>query len=280
MRFFVGRLRLGAISLFALLAANSGAAQTGRGFVSAEAYAGGGRILYVGKIGGLERIEYDKPLTDLQKIGKPYRLVFDVSETIRGREVKRVELVLSLQITVYLEHMRDRAVELLLVGGPIRLDHYPAAEMGIEEQGAPAEGQWYQFRLLDPVEVAASSPEAAIAEQINTYYDSCRMFTHQFEIVAGKGAILDRVRAFVKKHPEPTPVVTMGIPNAFGALVGSPNAYCMLTLPVCAESKTALEAVRDDPGPILRRAKYHDGGPARDWLAAEAAKALSHFPSK
>lgn len=286
---FVHVLVAAAMSALLALAAASAEAQTGRTFVSAEAFAGAARILYVGKIVRLERIEYDKPLlTYAQKVGKPYRLVFAVSETIRGPEVKRLELVLSLQTTIYLECMRDRAVEIMLVGGPMRLDHYPAAEVGIEEQGAAAEGQWYQFRILEPVEVPASDPHAEIVEMLNEYYDSCRMFTHQFEIVTGKQAILQRVRAFVKKHPEPLRVTDVRVPNEFGALVGSPHAYCYITLPVCPETKATLEAMKSDPGPILRQIKAardkrpvepRDDGGLRSLLATEFDKALSNFPS-
>jgi len=277
-----------AFSAGVALSATSAEAQTERVFVSAEAFAGAARILYIGKIVGLDRIEYDKPLmTYAQKVGKPYRLVFEVSETIRGPEVKRLELVLSLQITIYLECMRDHAVEIMLVGGPTRLDHYPAAEVGIEEQGAAAEGQWYQFRILEPVEVPASDRYAPIVEMLNQYYDSCRMFTHQFEVVAGKKAILQRVRAFVKKYPEPLRVTNVGVPNEFGALVGHPNAYCFITLPVCPETKATLEVMKSDPGPILRQIKAardkrpvepRDDGGLRSWLATEFDKVLSNFP--
>jgi hypothetical protein len=61
---------------------------------------GQARIVHVGKIVELEPIEYGKPLTDKEKTGiKPYRLVFEVSETLRGDEVKRLELVLLPGIT-------------------------------------------------------------------------------------------------------------------------------------------------------------------------------------
>ncbi|MCY2967132.1 MAG: hypothetical protein NT069_26425, partial [Planctomycetota bacterium] len=136
---FYSRVWQGCLTLFrALLLASVpvvASAQVGRGFVSAEAYVGVGRVVYVGKILEIRQIDYGKPLTDTQKLGQPYRLVFEVSETIRGDEVKRLELVLSLQNTIYLEYMRDRSVEIMLVGGSTRLDRFPGAEVGIEEQG-------------------------------------------------------------------------------------------------------------------------------------------------
>jgi hypothetical protein len=256
----------------------SASAQIGRIFVSAEAYAGLSRVVYVGKIVGLERMEYEKPLTFTQKLGKPYRLVFEVDGTIRGNGGKRLELVLSLQTTIYLEYMRDHSVKIMLVGGPIRLDTFPGAEVGIEEQGKRLDGQWYQFRVLDPVELPKSGAERAIASQINTNYDSCRMFTDEFEIVVGGQAILKRARAFAKKYPKTLSSVTLRVPNEFGALCGDPNAYCGITLPVCPETKAALVALKDDPGLILRRIKSRDEGYNRSLLLTEVNKALAVFP--
>jgi hypothetical protein len=133
----------------------SASAQVGRIFVSAEAYAGVSRILYVGKIAELQRVDYEKPLTSIQKIGKPHRLVFEVGETIRGDEVRRLDLVLSLQSTHYLKYMRDHSLQIMLVGGPTRLDSFPRAEVAIEERGKRKIGEWYQFRVLDPSDVSA-----------------------------------------------------------------------------------------------------------------------------
>lgn len=280
------RIRQTVLGLLLALATTSAAGQTGRVFVSAEAYAGAARILYVGKIVGLERIEYDKPLTSTQRLGKPYRLVFEVNETIRGREEKRLELVLSLQNSIYLEYMRDHSAEIMLVGGPTRIDDYPAAEVGIEEQGAPAEGQWYQFRVLNPIKVVKTAPDAEIGEQINKYYDSCRMFTYEFETVRGKEEILQRVRAFAKKHPQPLKGILLHVPNEFGSRVGCPNAYCAISLPACPETKAVLEALKEDPGIILRQimvdeprtVERRDVGHIRSSLLTEIDKALSQFP--
>jgi hypothetical protein len=270
-------MRQGVLVLLLAMVPGSASAQVGRIFVSAEAYVGLSRVVYVGKIVGLERIEYEKPLTSTQKLGKPHRVVFEVGETIRGKEVKRLQLVLSLQNTIYLKYMRDHAVEIMLVGGPTRLNRYPSPVVGIEEQGKRVDGEWYYFRVLDPVKVPKAGDEAVIAAQINKSYDSCRMFTNEFEIVAGKQAILKRVRAFAKKHPKTLSGVMVRVPNEFGRLCGDPNAYCLIRLPVCPETKATLLALKKDPGLILRRIKSRDEKYNRSMLLTAVNKALAVF---
>lgn len=270
-------LRRGLFAILLAIAPTSALAQVGRIFVSAEAYVGAARGVHIGKIVELKPIEnYGKPLTEIQKIGKPHRLIFDVSETIRGAEVERLELVLSLQSTLYLDCMREHAAEVMLVAGPIRLDSYPSAEIGIEEQGNRVNGDWFQFRLLTPVELPETDDESReIVAQLNRNYDACRMFTNEFGLVAGRDQILKRARAFAEKHRKMLPVVTPVVPNEFGALCGSPNAYCGITLPVCPETKATLLALQNDPGVILRQIESRD----EDWNIAtirkEVAKALA-----
>ena len=270
-------IRQAVLALLLVLVPCSASAQVGRILVSAETYVGLSRVVYVGKIVGLERIEYKKPLTSTQKLGKPYRLVFQVAETIRGKKVKRLRLVLSLQSTSDLNYLRDHSVEIMLVGGQTRLNRYPGPEIGIEEQGKRVDGDWYYFRVLDPVEVPKSGEEAVIAAQINRSYDSCRMFTNELKIVAGKEAILKRVRAFAKKHPKGLSGVLLWVPNEFGALCGSPNAYCMIRLPVCSETKATLLGVKKDPGLILRRIKSRNEKYNRSTLLTAVNKALAVF---
>lgn len=257
-----------------------GWAQVGRGFVSVEAYVGLARVVHVGKIVELKQIEYDKPLTSTQQLGKPYRLVFQVSETIRGAGVERLELVLSLQSTHYLEYMREQSVEIMLVGGPNRLDRYASAKVGIEEQGRRVDGEWYQFRLLDPVKVPESGSEAEIAKQLNRRYDSCRMFTNELEIVVGREAILKRARAFAKANTKLLSAVSLRVPNEFGALCGDPNAYCLIMLPICPDTRKTLIALKDDPGLILRRIESHDENYNRSLLLDETEKSLAKFPER
>ncbi len=264
-------------------------AQVGRVFVSTEAYVGLARVVHVGRIVEFKQIEYLKPLTSTQKIGKPYRLVFEVSETIRGGAVKRLELVLSLQSTHFLALMREQSVEIMLVGGPNPIDSYPSAEVGIEEQGRRVDGEWYQFRLLDPVKVPKSRSEAAIASQLNESYDSCQMFTNELEIVVGREAILKRARAFAKENTKMVSAVLLYVPNEFGALCGHPNAYSAIMLPKCASTRKTLTALKNDPGIILRPIKSHieddnlarleaEDKNRRTRVLAETEKALAMFP--
>ncbi|MBS0204661.1 MAG: hypothetical protein JSS49_17290 [Planctomycetes bacterium] len=255
-----------------------GWAQVGRLFVSVEAYVGLARVVHVGKIVELKPIDYEQPLTSIQKLGKPHRLVLAVSETIRGDAAKRLELVLSLQVTYELEYLRDQSIEIMLVGGPDLIGSFPRAEVGIEEQGQRVDGQRYQFRLLGPVKVLESGNGKQIASQLNSAYDSGRMFTDELEVVAGREAILKRSRAFASEHTQILPEVTLMVPNEFGALCGRPNAFCLITLPVCPDTRKTLNALKNDPGLVLRHIKSPDEDYDRARLLAEIEKALAKFP--
>ncbi|MEM7012601.1 MAG: hypothetical protein AAF585_14085 [Verrucomicrobiota bacterium] len=266
-------------ALLLLLAPEMSHAQVGRLFVSAETYVGVSRVVHVGKITELTQIEYDEPLTELQEFGKPHRMVFEVSETIRGDAVDRLELVLSLQSKHDLEYMRDHSIEVMLVAGPDRLTRFPGAEIGIEEQGKRVDGDWYKFRVLNPVAVPQGDGyDAKIARQLNISYDSCRMFTIDLEVISGRGAILKQVREFAKEHTEILSSVTVIVPREFGARVGDPNAYCGITFPICAESRETLIALQNDPGLILREIESEDEEFYLNQLKNELKKALAKFP--
>ena len=187
-------------------------------------------------------------------------MVFEVDETIRGDETDRLELVLSLQSTYFIEYMRENSVELMLVAGPNRIDSFPPAEIGIEEQGKRMDAERYQFRLLTPVSVPKTDGEDSIASELNNQYDSCRMFTNNFEIVEGREMILERARAFADKHTEMLSAVSISVPNEFGALCGFPAAFSSITFPMCQSTKQALTAVKDDPSRVMGRveAQYED----------------------
>lgn len=271
------RVRQGFLALLFALVPVVASAQVGREFVAVEAYVGRARVVHVGKILEITQIEYGKPLTDIQKLGKPYRFVFAVSETIRGEEVKSLELVLSLQSTHFLEYMRDHSIEIMLVGGPTRGDSYRGAEIGIEEQGKRVDDERYQFRLLDNVKVPESGGKDSIAAQINQKYDSCRMFTNELEIVVGREAILKRARDFAKQHSDMLSAVSLRVPNEFGTLCGDPNAFCTITLPICPETKATLVALKDDPGLILRRIKSQDDDSNLSTVLVGAHKVLMVF---
>lgn len=258
--------------------------QTGRHFVCAEAYASVSRFVHVGKIAALQRLDRDfgTALTERQSWGKPHRLAFEVRETLRGESVRRLELVLSLQHTLYLDYLCNQGIPILLVGGPTPLDHFPRAEVGIEEQGRRLENEaFYQFRVLDPLREPKAGVEKEIASQLNTYYDSGRMFTNTLDVIRGSRAILKHVRTFAKKYPQTLSTTTLSVPNEFGALCGSPNAFCGITLPLCAETRVTLERLKADPGRILRRIKPRD--PQQDhraWLLTEVDRALAVFSTE
>lgn len=173
--------------------------------------------------------------------------------------------------------MRDHSIEIMLVGGPTRGDSYRGAEIGIEEQGKRVDDERYQFRLLDNVKVPESGGKDSIAAQINQKYDSCRMFTNELEIVVGREAILKRARDFAKQYSDVLSAVSLRVPNEFGALCGDPNAFCMITLPICPETKTTLVALKDDPGLILRRIKSQDDYSKLSTVLVGAHKALEMF---
>ena len=73
------RVQQGFLALFLALVPVEAWAQVGREFVTVEAHVGRARVVHVGKILEIKQIEYGKPLTDIQKLGKPHRLVFAVS---------------------------------------------------------------------------------------------------------------------------------------------------------------------------------------------------------
>lgn len=236
-------------------------AQVGRTFVSAEAFASVGRIIHVGKISRIEEvkeIKFEKPLTRVQKIGKPHLLVFEISETIRGEKLKKVELTLALQSSHYLEYLREQSVEIMLVGGPNRLCSYPRPRIGLLEQGKQVESQYYHFRVLDPVKVPQDDKRAAaIAEQINSYYDSARMFTNELKVVAGRDAILQRVRTHAKQHPHREQALRLNVPNGFARLCGLPNAFSDITLPIGPTTKKTLLILEKDPSSVLKHATHY-----------------------
>ncbi|MCB9949653.1 MAG: hypothetical protein H6824_01580 [Planctomycetaceae bacterium] len=274
-------MRLTALTLLLIFLPLPVFAQTGREFIAAETYVATSRIVYLGKIVELKETTYGGPLTEIQKFGKPYRMVFAVDEAIRGEETERLDLILSLQSTIYLEYMRAHSVEILLAAGPTRLDRNARPRVGIAEQGKPTgEEERYHFRILETVDVPDTSVERQIATQINQMHDSARMFTTSFDVATGREDILKRVRQFASKYKTPLPTVMVGVPNEFGELCGNPNAFCSITLPVCPETKTILLAIQNDPNLIMHRIKSRNEEYDRERLATEVKKALASFPEE
>ena len=104
------------------------------------------------------------------------------------------------------------------------------------------------------------------------------MFTNELEIVEGREAILKRARVFAKKHPKMLSRALLRVPNEFGALCGTPNAYSMITLPMCPSTKKTLSAVKDDPSRVMGRveAQYEDF--ERSQMLKSIDKALAMIP--
>jgi hypothetical protein len=266
------------IALLAMAPA-AGFAQTGRDFTAVESYVALGESFRVGKITKLEPIEYDKPLVGEQVYGKPYRLTFGVEETIRGTPAKQIELVLSLQDTRFLEYMREHSSAVMMVGGQHRINTDPSPEIGVEEDGRRVDGHWYQFLFLDAPTKADRQKDPDLVKQISITYNEGRMFTIDLHVVQGREAILKRARAFAGKHKEKDESVWLGVPNAFGELVGYSNAYCGITLPVCPETERTLVSLLKNPRLILDRVAPH-GDWEKNLIVIEALKCLKPFPNK
>lgn len=254
-------------------------AQRGRGFTAVESYVALGESVHFGKITKLEQIEYRKPLSGVQTYGKPYRLTFAVEETIRGKQAKQIELVLALLNKRLLEAMRDFGSEVMMVGGPNRIDDDPDPEIGVEEDGKRVDGHWYQFRFLDAPTRAEQQKDPDLVKQILITYNEGKMFTVDLRVVRGRYAILQCARAFAKKHKEMTESVWLRVPNAFGELVGYANAYCGIMLPVCHETERTLVALLKNPALVLDKiGRQQDFD--KNSLVVESLKCLTPFPSK
>ncbi|MBL1152033.1 MAG: hypothetical protein D8M22_04755 [Armatimonadetes bacterium] len=225
-------------------------AQVGRVFTPAEGFVALAETVRVGRIVSLERIEYSQELVGEQVLGKPYRMVFQVRETIRGKDAKMVELVLSLQHSHMLDYMRDHKSEVLLAGSANRIDSDPDPEVGIEEDGKRVDGHWYHFRFL---ETPPKTDKNTIERQINITYNEGKMFTFDLKVIRGRDAILKRMREFAKKHKETVEAVYLRVPNDFASLVGYPNAFAKVRLPACAETERTLVSLLKDPDLIFGR---------------------------
>lgn len=264
--------------MFLVLASTAGLAQTGRGFVSIEAYVGMARIVYVGKIIELEKIEYTEPNSRLKQGCEPYWLAFEVSETIRGDELELLEIVISLRSPVYFEYLRDNAAEILLAAAPDQIDRSSIAEIGIEEQGKRLDDQWYHFRLLTQVNETNTRYQESLAPQLARIYDSFRMFNSQFNVVQGRKVILKRARAFAKEHSAILPTVWIRIPNEFAALCGPPGAYSAIKLPVCPSTNQTLLKIKENPNLIMDRIECSREEFEREQMLKSIDKALAEFP--
>lgn len=223
-------------------------------------------MVYVGQIQSMEEL----PEAGLERkpdiYGKPYRVVFAVSEAIRGEKVKQVEFRLALQSTLYLDYMREHKFEILLSAGPTHMESFPRPERSWDGE------TYYHFRVLS--KLPQKKVDDPILSQLAIYYDHGRIFTADLGIMSDRNKILRRVREFAKKHPEPLPVTHLHVPNPFGALVGSPNAFCAIVLPKSEETKTMLLDLVAHPEKMIRRMKVKDAESFRQTIVENAKRAL------
>jgi hypothetical protein len=248
-------------------------AQRGRAFVSIEAHVGTASTVHVGFVKQLEPIEYEIPKDGFYP-GKPYRVTFTVSETIKGVSAKSMNLVLCLQHTFNLEYLRDNRIEVMLVGTNQYLDEH--AEIGLERPGMR-----YSFRILQPILFPTSSPSTEwTGQQLNVSQNSGRMFDLNLDVISRRDEILKRARAFAKKHPEVLQADYIGVPNEFAVKCGYTDAYCLITLPLCPESKKLAHKLEKKPDRLLKDVKEADLPMQRKAVMDSIRLFLTHFEAK
>ncbi|HZH99482.1 MAG TPA: hypothetical protein VEX38_10965 [Fimbriimonadaceae bacterium] len=262
------------VALLALLVLSVCAnAQRGRAFVSLEAHVGTAHSVHVGFVKHLEPIQYPKQETDFAP-GKPYRVRFAVLETIKGKPAKSLDLILALQHTQKLDYVRDHGLEVMLVGTTDDVDE--EAEVGLEVPGTR-----YSFRILQPIRHPKTEPTTAwIADHLNTSMNEGRMFDLNLRVISGRENIVKRARVFASKYPEVLGKGHINIPNEFGVKCGYTNAYCMITLPLCPETKRLALALEQDPSRLLKDVKTEERGVWRKAIRASVRKFLGQFDQK
>jgi hypothetical protein len=237
-------------------------------------------MVQVGKIEKFEPTEINRPLEAPQNFGKPYRVDFSVTETIRGERRKHLNIVLAIQIPAHLKYLRDNHVEVMLVAGPNYLNGESNLEVGIEEEGKPVAGQWYQFRILEPLLSTPVSLGRGIDEQTNIDDDYGRLFDCNLEVIHGRDVILNRARAFQKRYPNMMSSFWYRVPNAFGAQCGYANAFCGVTLPICPETERTLVAILRKPELLILEKEAANRRQERWVVLSETLKGLAPFPKR
>lgn len=263
--------------LFLSLASMNAYAQRGRAFVSVEAHVAASRFVHVGAIKSLELTEIPakEGRTAPTMHGKPYRLVFETTETIRGAKSKTVELLLDLQYAHDLEHLLENKTELLLVGSPSDQDE--DAKVGYRETENGFERERYSLRPLRKLPTTKPGDTQSIEWQLNTTFNSGRMFCLDFTVARSREAVLKKARAFARTHPEVLPTFWIIVPNEFGVQCGYTNAYCGITLPVCKETEEILRSLLRSPERVLHDVPEATRTLARATFLEEIQKGLKQF---
>jgi hypothetical protein len=241
-------------------------AQVGRGFVTIESHVGSSQFVYLGRIVRLEAVPPSER-SSFPAYERQYRLSFKVTEAVRGPRVASTEFVISVQRLTNLQYFRDHATELLLIASTA-----PGDENYVQGAGDLR----YSFRILQPL----PDNENAIAGQINTDLDSGRMFGVDLVLLGSRSEILRRARAFTRKHPEVTSTLWLQVPNDFARRCGYPNAFAVLSLPVCPETARTLVSLLRSPDQVTRFVSPKDRLISRSWLVREVLRQLEPFPTK
>jgi hypothetical protein len=198
---------------------------------------------------------------------RQYRLTFTVSEAIRGPKLASTEFVVSVQRLTNLQYFRDHATELLLIG---------STAPGDENYVQGVDDLRYSFRILQPLPAKGD----AVAAQINTDLDSGRMFGVDLALLTTKSEILRRAREFTRKHPEVTSTLWLQVPNDFARRCGYPNAFAVISLPICPETASTLVSLLRNPDQVTRFVSLKDRLIARSWLVREVLRRIEPFPTR
>ena len=114
---------------------------------------------------------------------------------------------------------------------------------------------------MEKIVLKDNQPDEREGNQLNTDFDSGKFFDLNLAVIQGRKEILSHARAFAKKYPSILRGVWMQVPNDFGQLVGYPNAYCGIALPVCDEARRMLVGLKKNPDLIFK----HVGPAEQSW---------------
>lgn len=253
------------------------AAQTGRGIVTAEAFVGRAHSVYVGTIRSLDGADSKVPIDSNKHYGQAFRMIFDVSETIRGKAKSQVTIILLLQHSIYLDYLVRHHVELAIaVGKNCRVGDI-GSETIVEVDGQNLLGEEMQFRILEKLRAEEDFGIGPEAREFNVSMDEGKMFDFEFNLLTSRDEVLKHFRAFEKKHPKVLPTIWVRVPHQFGRLCGYTNAYMGVGFPVCAETKATLQKMVDHPEAFMERYESKDPEADRKAFIEAGKKGLADF---
>ncbi|MBS1715808.1 MAG: hypothetical protein JST30_15885 [Armatimonadetes bacterium] len=239
---------------------------------SVEAMVGSSDAVYVGRIVRIETPagEESKPVYD-----RTSRIVFAVSETIRGPKIRET-VFLNRSHHSDLDALRDLKVELLYAIGQGHRGWDPEKRYVPVDPAPSAFGTYGYLHSLAPIK-EAKSPDHPAAD-FDVASDQGRMFGADLSVVRSRKDILKRAREYQRKHPETVGTVELGLPDGYFDLVGYHNAFGIVALPKTAETGVTLRRIVEEPERLLARYRPRDWAEDRNRLVAEAVRVLSEFP--